>query len=87
LKDHGDKVSSEIKDDVTAKITSLNDVKSKDNKEDIATATEALSSAMQKIGETMNKETATETSTEATKDGEQVRDAEVKEENSDNTGK
>ena len=87
LKDHGDKVSSEIKDDVTAKITSLNDVKSKDNKEDIATATEALSSAMQKIGETMNKETVTETSTEATKDGEQVRDAEVKEENSDNTGK
>lgn len=87
LKDHGDKVSSEIKDDVTAKITSLNDVKSKDNKEDIVTATEALSSAMQKIGETMNKETATETSTEATKDGEQVRDAEVKEENSDNTGK
>lgn len=54
LTDHGEKVSVEIKDDVQAKIATLNEVRGKDDKAAIDTAAEALSTAMQKIGEAMN---------------------------------
>ena len=88
LKDHGDKISSEIKDEVTAKITSLNEIKSKDDKDAISTATEALSSAMQKIGEAMSKApTSTEAGNETTKEGEQVRDAEEVKDEGDTSSK
>jgi len=88
LKDHGDKISSEIKDEVTAKITSLNEIKSKDDKDAISTATEALSSAMQKIGEAMSKApTSAEAGTETTKEGEQVRDAEEVKDEGDTSSK
>lgn len=80
LKDYGDKVSPEIKTEVEDKIKALNEAKGKDDKEVITTATEALSTAMQKIGEIMNKaeeEKANEaTSNEST--DEEVRDADVK---------
>jgi len=88
LKDHEDKISSEIKDEVTAKITSLNEIKSKDDKDAISTATEALSSAMQKIGEAMSKApTSTEAGNETTKEGEQVRDAEEVKDEGDTSSK
>jgi len=88
LKDHGDKISSEIKDEVTAKITSLNEIKSKDDKDAISTATETLSTAMQKIGEAMSKApTSAEAGTETTKEGEQVRDAEEVKDEGDTSSK
>jgi len=59
LKDHGDKVSSEIKDEINAKISALNEVKAKDDKATITTAIEALSTSIQKIGEAMNQSAPT----------------------------
>ena len=53
LKDAGDKVNADIKKDVEEKIAAVNKVKTGDNIEEIKTATEALSTAMQKIGEAM----------------------------------
>ncbi len=80
LKDYGDKVTTEIKDDIQAKITALNEVKTKDDKEVITKAIEDLSSSLQKIGEVMNQATEAEA---AKPEGEKpegdspVRDADV----------
>ncbi len=83
LKEHGDKVPSEIKDDVTAKIAAVNEAKGKDDTVAIAAASEALSTSMQKIGEEMAKHQEGEAkpaATEATSTEEgTVRDAEVNE--------
>jgi molecular chaperone DnaK len=82
LKDHGDKVPTEIKDDVTAKMTAVNEAKGTDDIAAIAAASEALSTSMQKIGEEMAKhqeEPKTETQNDSTEGT--VRDADV----SDNT--
>ena len=80
LKDHGDKVSNEIKEDVTAKIAALNDVKSKDDLAAIKSATEELSNSMQKIGEAMSAQgaeaNAEQPAPTENKEGE-VRDADV----------
>ncbi len=79
LKDHAEKVPAEIKTDVEAKITAVNEVKGKDDKGAIETAASALSDAMQKIGEAMAKEQPADTSTptsDATPEG-NVRDADV----------
>ncbi len=57
LKDHGDKVPAEIKTDVEAKITAVNETKGKDDKAAIEGAVSALSDAMQKIGESMANQT------------------------------
>lgn len=81
LKDHGDKISTEIKSEVEDKIKSLNETKTKDDKEAITSATEALSQAMQKIGEAMNQanaEASPNASTEQTNPKAEARDAEVK---------
>lgn len=83
LKDYGDKVTTEIKDDIQAKITALNEVKTKDDKEVITKAIEDLSSSLQKIGEAMNKASEAEA---AKPEGEKpegdspVRDADVEDE-------
>lgn len=77
LKDHGEKVSEEIKSDINAKIGAVNEVKTKDDKEAIEKATADLSTAMQKIGEAMNQANTTTTESSPT---EPVRDAEVKDE-------
>jgi molecular chaperone DnaK len=74
LKEYGDKVTSEIKDDITAKIATLNEVKSKDDKPAIASAIEALSISLQKIGEVMNQVSQT---TETPGNDTTVRDADV----------
>ncbi len=78
LKDHADKVPAEIKDDVTAKITAVNEAKGKDDVAAIKSASEALSNSMQKIGEEMAKhqeEPKTEPATESAEGN--VRDADV----------
>lgn len=51
LKDHEKDITEDIKKDVEEKISTLNDVKEKEDKEAIVTATEALGTSMQKIGE------------------------------------
>ncbi len=58
LKDAADKVSDEIKTEITAKIDTLRSVLKEDNKEAIDTATSDLSTSLQKIGESMYKQDA-----------------------------
>lgn len=53
LRDLGDKVPQEMKDDILGKITRLNEVKQGEDKEAITTASNELSSALQKIGESL----------------------------------
>lgn len=55
LKDAGDKVSADIKSEVEAKVAALRQVKDGQDIAAIKSATEALSTAMQKIGEAMSK--------------------------------
>ena len=80
LKDHGDKVSTEIKEDVTAKIAAVNDAKGKDDVAVIKSTSEELSTAMQKIGEAMSAKeaepNADKPAATENKEGE-VRDADV----------
>lgn len=80
LKDFGDKITPEIKADVEDKIKLVNEAKSKDDIAAIKSASEALSTAMQKIGEVMNQAAATEgASPEAAHETDgPVRDADVK---------
>ena len=56
LKDAGDKVPADLKSDIESKIAGLKQVKEGSDKEQIRSATEALSAAMQKIGEIMYKQ-------------------------------
>jgi replicative DNA helicase len=51
LKDHGDKVPAETKTEIESKVTSLKEVREKDDKAAIDSKTEELSAALQKIGE------------------------------------
>jgi len=53
LRDAGDKVPKDVKDDVEDKIKQVNEVKDKDDKDAIETATKKLSEALSKIGESM----------------------------------
>ncbi|MFN3692750.1 MAG: molecular chaperone DnaK [Candidatus Paceibacteria bacterium] len=81
LKDFGDKITPEIKTDVEDKIKLVNEAKSKDDIAAIKSASEALSTAMQKIGEVMNQAATAEKSTspEIPHDTDSpVRDADVK---------
>ena len=56
IKDHGEKAGKEIVDDIQAKIAELKTAREGDNVEAIKAASEALSTSMQKIGETLAKE-------------------------------
>jgi molecular chaperone DnaK len=76
LKDFGDKITEEIKLDVEAKIKLVNEAKATDGLANIKSASEALSTAMQKIGEVMNQ--ATETPAADTPTDGPVRDADIK---------
>ena len=76
LRDHGDKIDEATKNTVNEKIASVKEVKDKDDKTAIETATQALSTEMQKIGEVMQKATQ-EANTESAGDEAPVRDAEV----------
>ena len=83
VKDHGEQAGEEIVKAINEKIAGVKEVREKDDKDAIATATEALSTEMQKIGEIMQKAAQAETaqSTEgedAPKDANaDVKDAEV----------
>lgn len=77
LKDAGDKVPEDVKTEIEGKVTALKEVKDKDELEPIKTASEELSTSMQKIGEILQKQAA-EAQNEAQQDN--VQDAEVKEE-------
>ncbi len=79
LKEHGDKVPTDTKSDIEAKITELKSSLSGTDKAQIETRTAALSDALQKIGEMMQKATTEN----APKSDDTVRDAEVKEEKTD----
>ena len=73
LKDAGDKVPADLKSDIEAKIAALKQVKDGSDKGQIRSASEALSAAMQKIGEMMYKQPegtagAAEGATDAPKD-------------------
>jgi molecular chaperone DnaK len=86
LKDHEKDVPEDVKTEVEGKIKELKEVKEKDDKAAIESATEALSSSLQKIGEIMQKasaeaqpaaDSATESSAEQKSDDEpKVHDAE-----------
>ncbi|MEK7650486.1 MAG: molecular chaperone DnaK [Patescibacteria group bacterium] len=85
LKDAGDKISSEIKTDVEAKIADLRKVKDGADLTAIKQATGALSTSMQKIGEAMAKnaqanpeQANTEPKPDENGGAENVRDAETK---------
>ncbi len=79
LKDYGDKVSADIKSDIEAKIKLVNEAKAGENIETIKSAQDALSTALQKIGEVMNQNTENTSQGTSDTDG-PVRDADVKDE-------
>ncbi len=83
LKDHGDQIPAETKTEIEGKVTELKEVREKEDKAAIDTATEALSTSLQKIGEIMQK-AAEAKSQPADGSGETVRDAEVKDEPGEN---
>jgi len=75
LKDYGDKVTAEIKSDIEAKIKLVNEAKTGENLENIKSATDALNTALQKIGEVMNQ--AADSTPSGTDTDGPVRDADV----------
>ncbi len=85
VKDHGEAAGEEVVKAINEKIAAVKEVKDKEDKEAIKTASEALSTEMQKIGEVMQQaaqaantaEGGQETPKDANAD---VRDAEVTEE-------
>ena len=80
LKDAEGKVPEDLKTNINAKIDALKKERDNGTKESIQKASEELSTEIQKIGEHMNQQSA---QSEAPKE-EGVRDAEVKEETSEN---
>lgn len=60
LKENAEKISDDIKTDVEEKIKKVNEVKEKDNVNDIAVAVQDLSGAMQKIGESLYNKDASQ---------------------------
>jgi len=79
LKEHGDKVPAETKTEIEEKMSTLKEVREKDDKSAIDSKTEELSAALQKIGEIIQK-AAEEAKKTETPETSEVKDAEVKEE-------
>ncbi len=83
VKDHGEAAGEEITKSINEKIAALKEVKDQDDKDAIQSASETLSTEMQKIGEVMQKAAETEAapaSDTPVDDNENVRDADVTEE-------
>lgn len=78
LKDAGDKVPEDVKKEIEEKVAGVKEVIQKDELEPITKASEELSTSMQKIGEILQKQ-ANEKA-EQKPEGEEVKDAEVTEE-------
>lgn len=95
LNDYKDKVSEGVKNSVTEKIATLKKEKDTDNIENIKSATSALSSELQKIGEEMSKQQqagqqpggASAENKENKSDSGNVRDADFEEKKDDTNGK
>lgn len=87
LRDHADKIDETTKTEINQKIAALKEIKDKDEKTAIETATQDLSTSLQKIGEILQKASSENKTQEAPKEGEEsVRDAEVtKDEPTDET--
>ena len=87
LRDHADKIDETTKTEINQKIAALKEIKDKDEKTAIETATQDLSTSLQKIGEILQKASSENKTQEAPKEGEEsVRDAEVtKDEHTDET--
>ncbi len=83
LKDAEGKISDDIKSVVQSKIDAVKSVKDGTDGDAIKKATEELSAELSKIGEAMNKAQAEQPQPEAQAQDENVRDAEVKEEGSE----
>lgn len=62
LKDHADKVSSEVKSSVEGKIKELKEVKDKDDLQAIESKTQELSTELSKIGESLQQDSSNEES-------------------------
>ena len=77
LKDHGDKIPADTKTEIEGKMNALRGSKDGDEKEVIEKMIDDLSNSLQKIGEIIQKASATNDSGTGGSDG--VRDAEVKE--------
>jgi molecular chaperone DnaK len=71
LKDHEADIPAEVKTDIEDKIKAVNEAKNSDDKAAIESASEALSTAMQKIGEIMSKAASDETKPEEGKTDEE----------------
>lgn len=71
LKDYGDKVSEDIKKEVQDKIDALKTARNGADATSIKSASEALSTAMMKIGEAMQKAGPSDTSAQGTENTEQ----------------
>lgn len=84
LKDYGDKVAADVKSTVEAKIKELRDVKEGDDISAIESKTKELSEALSKIGEAM---AASAKTSNAGTENDNIRDAEVKDENADDKKK
>ena len=88
LTDHKDKIGDDVKEAVEKAIAGVKEVKDKDDKDAITTATETLSTEMQKIGEAMQQQggdagaapEADADTQEAPQSEDAVRDAEVTDE-------
>ena len=78
LKDHEAEVPADTKTEIEEKIKAVREVKEKDDKAAIESATEALSTSLQKIGEIMNKaaEAAAKPEESKTEDEPKVHEAE-----------
>lgn len=84
LKDAGDKVPEDVKKGIEEKMKAVTDLKESEDLDAIKKASEELSTEMQKIGETLNKQAEenkeADSKDEKKEDDEKVRDAEVEEE-------
>ncbi|QQG45317.1 MAG: molecular chaperone DnaK [Candidatus Sungiibacteriota bacterium] len=80
LRDAGDKISKDTKEDLEAKIKTLREVKDNDNLDAIKRYSQELSSSLQKIGETLYKQTDQKTDSNNVKEA----DYEEKEGNENN---
>lgn len=69
LRDHADKVPEETKKSITEKVDALKKEKDGENKESITSATTALSTELQKIGEIISKASQTSQASQAPSDG------------------
>ena len=78
LKEHGDKIPADTKTEIEGKVSALREATGKDDKAEIESKTEELSTSLQKIGEIIQK--AAEAGAKEENKDEVVRDAEVKEE-------